>query len=254
MEEPYKQWAQYYDLFSSEEQTEMELGFIEFIFDKYGKSQVKKVLDVTCGTGRHAIPLAEKGYDIMANDRSPDMLGVAKEKAVQANVSIEFSQCDMREITWENEFDAVICINSAFNYMQTYEDAEEALKNFHKAIKPGGLAIVDLANFLKFFAEYKNEIASEHEMDGLIGKRVGRHSIQTKNAVFLHEEESQIFNSDGNVIHEIHELHKLRMFTYPEIHWLLELVGFSKIMCFSKFDDREEAGDDANRLIFVCIK
>ena len=254
MEEPYKQWAKYYDLFSSEEQTEDEMGFIEFIFKEYRKGQIVKILDATCGTGRHTIPLAEKGYDILGNDLSSDMLAMAKDKAVQAKVEIKFNQTDIREITWENEFDAVLCINSAFNYMHTDEDAQRALQNFFNALKLGGLAIVDLANFFKFFAEYKSEIASEHEKNGLTGKRVGKHSIQTKNAMFFHEEESQIFDSEGNLIYEIHEMHQLRMFNYHEIRRFLKDAGFSKIMCFSKFEDREEAGDDANRLIFVAIK
>lgn len=254
MEEPYKQWAQYYDLFSSEEQTEMELGFIEFIFEKYGDGQVKKILDATCGTGRHAIPLAEKGYDILANDRSPEMLAIARGKASNLEDQLSFNQGDIRELEWHEEFDAVITINSAFNYMHTDEDAEKALQSFYNALKPGGLAIVDLANFYRFFAEYKNEISSEHEMDGLTGKRVGKHSIHTKTAMFFHEEKSQIFDSGGEIIHEIHEMHQLRMFNYHEILRFLKGIGFSKIMCFSKFEDREEAGDDANRLIFVAIK
>ncbi len=254
MEEQYKQWAKYYDLFTEEGQTEAELSFIEFIFEKYSNSEIKKVLDATCGTGRHAIPLAKKGYELLANDLSSEMLAVAKEKATAHEIDLTFNQEDMRKIDWQEEFDAVICINSAFNYMHTDEDAEKALNNFYKALRPGGMAIVDLANFFKFFAEYKNEIASEHQKDRLTGKRVGKHSIQTKNAMFFHEEQSQIFNDKGEVIHEIHELHQLRMFNYHEILRFLKGAGFSKIMCFSKFDDREEAGDDANRLIFVAIK
>ena len=95
---------------------------------------------------------------------------MAKDKAAQTKIEIKFNQADIREITWENEFDAVLCINSAFNYMHTDEDAQRAIQNFYNALKPGGLAIVDLANFFKFFAEYKSEISSEHEKYGLIGK------------------------------------------------------------------------------------
>jgi 2-polyprenyl-3-methyl-5-hydroxy-6-metoxy-1,4-benzoquinol methylase len=79
-------------------ETQEELKFIRWAFKNFARRKIKNILDIACGTGRHAIPLAKLGYRVTAFDLSKEMLDIAKEKAKKENVRIEFKQEDMKEL------------------------------------------------------------------------------------------------------------------------------------------------------------
>ncbi|MBA3045846.1 MAG: class I SAM-dependent methyltransferase [Candidatus Thermoplasmatota archaeon] len=253
MAERYAQWAKYYDMMGSDELTQREMGFFEWAFETYGLGKDTMILDATCGTGRHVFPLLEKGYSVVANDLSPDMLGIAKEKAKRKGMKVVFTNHDMRELTFKNEFDAVMTINSAFNYMMTDEDASRALGCFFKALKDGGMLILDVQNFLDIYEDFKKVIEKQIEADGIKIKRKSTHSVEDRvKCIFRHQEDDTIII--GNRTEHVNEVHLLRMFNYHELKRLILGARFGKIMCFGSFDDREEAKKNAERLIFVAIK
>ncbi len=253
MTERYSQWAKYYDMMSSDELTLREMGFFEWALGTYGKGEDAIILDATCGTGRHVFPLLDKGYKVTGNDLSPDMLGIAMEKAKKNKLQVKFTNHDIRELAFQNEFDAVMTINSAFNYMMTDDDASRALESFFRALKPGGMLILDVQNFLDIYEDFKPLMEKEIEVDGIKIKRKSTHGIEDHvKCIFKHEEDDIIVIGDRT--EHIHEVHYLRMFNYHELNRLILGAGFGKVMCFGSFDDREEAKKDAGRLIFVAIK
>ena len=122
--------------------TDQEIDFIEAALDLESNA---KILDLYCGYGRHALQLAKKGYQVTGVDSTADFLSIAKQKALQLQVAIEFIQCDMREISFQHSFDAVISMFSAFGY---FDDAENAavIGKISQALKPRGLFLIDLLN------------------------------------------------------------------------------------------------------------
>ena len=253
MEERYSQWAKYYDLMGSDELTMREMSFIEWAFETYGKGKNTSILDVTCGTGRHVFPLLGKGYSVIGNDLSREMLAIAEEKAKKKGMNVMFTNHDMRELPIKGEFDAIITINSAFNYMMTDEDASRALVRFFKALKDGGMLILDVQNFLQFYENFSKIIEKDIKNEDIEIHRKSTHSIDDNlRCIFKHDEDDVV--TIGDRTEHIHEVHYLRMFNYHELKRLMRDAGFGKIMCFGSFDDREEAKADAGRLIFVAIK
>lgn len=93
MEYLYKKFAKYYDLCYSEKDYSKETGFLKFLIKKY-KISGKKILEVGCGTGGHAIHLCREGFDVVGIDLNKEMLDVAKKKTK----SIGFLQGDMRNL------------------------------------------------------------------------------------------------------------------------------------------------------------
>lgn len=70
------------------------------------------VLDVGCGTGSVAIPLAEKGFDVIAVDHSPEMIEIARAKTIEKGLEskIKFVRADAEKMCFKNSrFDAVTC-------------------------------------------------------------------------------------------------------------------------------------------------
>lgn len=102
-----------------------------------------EILDLCCGHGRHAIPLAERGYQITGQDLSPVFLEKAQVNAADAGVELSLVHSDMRQIPFNDTFDAVINIFSAFGYLESDEEDQRVLHQVHKALKPGGRFLLD---------------------------------------------------------------------------------------------------------------
>lgn len=105
---------------------------------------VKKILDVTCGTGSQVFYLIEHGYDVIGSDINANMLQVARNKAQEKNLDITFMQDDMRTVQ-AGQFDAVVSIFNAVGHL-IKTDFEMAMRNAYSNLKPNGLFIFDIFN------------------------------------------------------------------------------------------------------------
>ena len=90
-----KQWYEalfdnYAKSYDSECYVQGTVGEVDFIEKELGFDKSKRILDIGCGTGRHAIELAKRGYKVTGVDLSKSQLQRAKEKASDAKVEIEF--------------------------------------------------------------------------------------------------------------------------------------------------------------------
>ena len=119
-EDLFTNFAKTYDKEAFTKGTVAEAGFIE---KEIGFDQKKKILDVGCGTGRHAIELAKRGYRVTGIDLSQDQLARAKEKAKEAGVSVAFLRKDARTFAFREKFDLVIMLcEGGFPLMETDEE------------------------------------------------------------------------------------------------------------------------------------
>lgn len=103
------------------------------------------VLDIACGAGRHALPLARLGYRVTANDLSPFLLDTARREAAQEGLALEFSCCDMRHIA-PGSYDLIVQLFTSFGYFDNPEDDRLVLDKVAAALKPGGWYVLDLIN------------------------------------------------------------------------------------------------------------
>jgi ubiquinone/menaquinone biosynthesis C-methylase UbiE len=159
---------------------------------------------------------------------------------------------DMREIDFDAQFDAIICMNSAFLYLLTDDDILKTLKAFQRALNNGGLVIIDIMNFLSLIGRYREEVVGRQIKDGVVCETAIKHSIEDVPAIWNHDEFG-IINDNGREI-TYHEQHRLRMVNYNEMKRFLSDAGFRDIKCFSEFTDREEAKTNARRLILVGVR
>jgi len=252
---PYtKPFADYYDMRAEFliQSVDQELEFFAFVFDSIATIQVKTILDVGCGTGRHYVPLVKSGYKVAGMDQSQSMLDVLREKTSTAGLEAHIARKDMREINFADEFDAIICMNTALQYLLTDEDILLTLKAFYRTLKPGGVVIIDIMNFLFLMGGYKENIVQSYTRDGIVFERAIRHSMDDVPAIWNHHEFGIIEDSGRTITYR--ELHKFRMLNYNEMQRFLREAGFSDVKCFGEFTAREEVGSQSKRLVFVAVK
>ena len=102
-----------------------------------------RVLDLACGTGRVAIPLARRGYTVAGLDISQRSLDVARRDGPE----LDLRHGDMRELPWDDaSFDAVVNIWTAFGYFPTQAEDERALAEVVRVLEPGGIFVLDTVN------------------------------------------------------------------------------------------------------------
>ena len=147
--------------------------------------QPKKILDLACGFGRHTNRLAKMGHKMTGVDITPGFLEIARQDAVRKGVNVHYQQDDMRSITFDNEFDCVMILFTAFGYFSDEENLK-VLTNTRNALSPGGFLIFDTNHrdtFLKrmqpFFVVEKegNLMIDRMSFDSLHGRLYNRRVV-----------------------------------------------------------------------------
>lgn len=117
-------------------------------------NDVNRVLDVACGVGTQAIPLAELGYSVVAADPSDGMLEQARQLAQQRKVcdNIEFVRAAFHNLpdAVGGLFDAIVCKGNTLPHLLTDEAIENALQTFYGYLRPGGLLVIGMRDFELF--------------------------------------------------------------------------------------------------------
>lgn len=114
---------------------------VEFLIELLDLPPGRRVLDVGCGPGRHAVLLAKAGYEVTGVDVSRRFLDIAADAAREAAVKAAFFEVDARQMPFDDEFDAVISIcQGAFGLMG--KDDSLVLRRMMEAAAPGAPVVV----------------------------------------------------------------------------------------------------------------
>jgi len=101
-----------------------------------------RVLDLCCGPARHALVLAQRGFEVTGVDRSTFLLGKARERS--AGTAIEFVQSDMRDFVRPGAFDLAISLFTSFGYFESRDEDLAVLRNIRTSLKQGGAFVIDV--------------------------------------------------------------------------------------------------------------
>ena len=105
-----------------------------------------RVLEVACGTGRIAIPLARDGHAVTGIDLSRSMLEQAERKAAEAGVAVALHEADMRTFELGATFDLVLLPFNGMYLLRERADAEQCLAAIRRHLAPGGRFALDFTN------------------------------------------------------------------------------------------------------------
>ncbi|HSR17010.1 MAG TPA: class I SAM-dependent methyltransferase [Ignavibacteriaceae bacterium] len=222
-EELFENYALKYD---KESYTVGTIGECDFIEKEIKHNKEIKILDIGCGTGRHSIELAKRGYNVTGIDLSESQLKRAKEKALEQKLNINFQKNDARNLPFDNEFDlAIMLCEGGFSLMETDEMNYEILKSAAKSLKPKGKFIFTTLNGLfPLFHSVKDFINSQ--------TIEGNASYQSNSFNLMEFRDYNIttFEDDSGNKKELHS--NERYYVPSEITWLLKSLNFKTIDIF----------------------
>lgn len=160
------EWERFFDghapVYMDNSFTKNTVREIDFILKELKLPLESCILDIGCGTGRHAIELAKRGYQITGVDISAGMLAEARKPAREANVDVIWVQADAVKYTSTEKFDAAICLcEGAFGLLGTDDDPIEhdlsILRNIHAVLKPKAKLILTTLNGYRMIRQYNTE-------------------------------------------------------------------------------------------------
>jgi SAM-dependent methyltransferase len=144
-EEWFKNWfdtTYYHELYKNRDNNEASL-FIDKLVKKIKPPSNSNMLDIGCGKGRHAIQLANLGFDVTGIDLSKASI---EEALKQEKENLHFYQHDMREIFWINYFDYAFNLFTSFGYFNSKRENNNAIQSIAQSLKNGGKLVVDYLN------------------------------------------------------------------------------------------------------------
>lgn len=218
----------------------------EFIRSALQLMPGEEVLDIACGHGRHALLLARKGIHITGFDKCERYLEKARERV--SDLPARFVQGDLREMDFQEQFDAAYCYFTSFGFFD--DDTNfDILRRIARALKPGGRFLLDLQNREHYCSrepghEEYTEFERENRHYVLLSKcnfdpTVGRASVALK--LFGGKDEPQEMSFS------------IRLYSYPELRWLMKQVGMKITKSFGG-SDASPYGIRSPRLVVVAKK
>ena len=209
----------------TEERSEAEA---EFVIRALDLKPGDRVLDLCCGIGRHAVPLARAGLEVTGLDMSEEYLDMASYTAREAGVEIRLVQGDMREIPFSEEFDAVVNLFTAFGYFDSEADDQQVMDSAAVALKPGGRLLLDLLNRDWVAANFVRSESREGEDGTIYQERRDFDPVAGRNHV-----EFSITSRDGS---DRTVSHHIRLYVATEISRMLGQAGLTLERSYGGYD------------------
>lgn len=231
--------------------TDDDMAFLKKAFADHCDIGVSDILDVGCGTGRYVIPLANDGFSVTGIDNSPEMLAQGGERLKQHGLSASLLELDLMDMQETCRYDALLCMNSVICYFHETKDIIKALTLFRKALRPGGILVLEIWNIFGNAASFGSsdvyeindkEISITCRADNSYNSFTSIYHTILDVTVVDSGEERKFINDEF-----------LRAMTVGEVTAYLEKAGFTNVTAHLRKDTLEpESGDE--ELVFLAIQ
>ncbi len=219
--------AEEYLLFGYPDTEILDCEFMHQVFRTSGE-EIQDIIDIACGTGRHAIEMAKKGYQVTGIDISNHMLEAARRKAQEEQVSIQFLQIDMKALDFMDGFDAAYILFNTATLLIDNEDLIQFMNGIHAALKSRGLLVVEVNNLWPVIAigRLQNQIFHwDEEREGIRRARQTEIVIGPYNNIMAHHERKRYWREETELEPRADTFYT-RIFSLNEFDLLCRLTGF----------------------------
>jgi len=239
-------YADAYDLLYQDKDYKAECGLIERILKEYSQGPAQTILDLGCGTGNHALLLAQHGYAIVGVDASPGMVAHARRKAaiLEDGCSVEFHERDIRLVELGRKFDVALMMFAVLGYQMENTDVLSALRTARRHLRPGGLLVFDVWYGPAVLYQRPSDRVKVLPVAGGRVLRFASSELDTRRHVCTVR--FHMWRLEGErLVADIEEAHQMRYFFLRELELFLECTGFSLVR-LGAFPDFYKDPDDVS--------
>lgn len=240
----YKDWfnSEYYlKVYSHRDEEEAE-RLAELIINNIQLKNGSRILDMACGSGRHSIAFAKRGYNVTAVDLSENLLKDARKNSSSAGVQIKFFLTDIREFDSAEKYDLALNLFTSIGYFDEDEENFAVIEKAYGLLNNGGFFILDyfnrdfLVNNLVPITVLSINGVKITQSRSIEGKRVVKNITIAKN---------------GNVS-KFYE--SVRLYSFDELDEVLKKTGFRINKILGDFNGSSFDKSNSARLIFITQK
>jgi len=139
-------YAGYYDLFYVDKDYAAEAAFVRDIIQRH-KPSARSILDLGCGSARHAVEFARTGLTVTGVERSGDMIAHAKDRigrlSPDLRSQLRLVEGDATNYTPTTSYDAVVSLFHVVSYQTSNDALAGIFRCARLALSPGGLFVFD---------------------------------------------------------------------------------------------------------------
>jgi SAM-dependent methyltransferase len=238
-----------YDLIYGAKPYSEEAAFVARLLEEHGSGS-GRLLDLACGTGRHAREFAALGYEVTGIDYSSDQVEAARRNAP----GVSFHRQDMRELDLGSErFDAITCLFDSIGYPQTNEGVLAALERARVHLAPGGTLVVE---FLHAAALLRHgspvRVARWSTPSGGELVRISEVELDLRHDVMRVSYELFELAAEGDLLDHSTEEHANRYFTSEGMRALMSSAGLRAVAFVPAYVDSADIDDSVWHVLAVA--
>jgi len=247
-----KRHTELYDLFYADRPYKEQADFIHRYLERYASTQTRRILELACGTGSHALILEKLGFDMTATDYSHDMIACAQRKASAAKAKTQFYIQDMRNLDVPGRpFDACICLFDSIGYVETDEGLRQTLQGVHRHLRPSGLFLFEFWHATAMLQHYEPFRSKRWENQEGEVVRIAETELDVARNIAKVTYTIYETTSQGDS-HVSKETQTNRFFLVQEMADLLTVNGFSLIKSFDGFTESVNITEDTWHVVALA--
>lgn len=239
-------YARYYDLLYRDKDYADEVNFIHGLIQKHTPN-AGSILELGCGTGRHAELLSKMGYEVLGIDMSREMLEAANRRLIALEekqvARLSFDHGDIRTYRTERRFDAVVSLFHVMSYQATNKDLQGAFKTAKIHLKQGGIFIFDCWYGPAVLTDRPVVRVKRLKDETLSVTRIAEPKIHANENIVDVNYHVFIKNKTTGIVEELKETHRIRYLFKPEINFLFEQARFEFVDSVEWMTDRAPGFD-----------
>jgi len=248
-------YSRYYNLFYKDKDYAGEAAYVHDLVKKHHPG-AQSLLDLGCGTGKHAFLLGERGLDVAGVDRSEEMLAVAKARLAEGNASaarLSFHQGDIRTIRLARSFDVVVSLFHVMSYQTGNDDLLAAFATAREHLNPGGVFIFDCWYGPAVLTGRPAVRVKRLEDEEISVIRIAEPVMHPNDNLVEVNYQVLVRDKATGAVDELKETHRMRYLFRPEIELLLAGAGM-KLVAAAEWMTDSEPGFDTWGACFVAVK
>ena len=220
----YETLSAYYDRFTEDVGYAGWADFFERVFAREGV-QPRLILDLACGTGSLTRLLADRGYEMIGADASPDMLMQAMQNTMDCDPRPLFLNQRMEDLDLYGTVDVCLCCLDSVNYVTDPDTLQKAFERVHLFLEPQtGLFVFDVNTPEKFARIDGNAYVREDEDVFCVWQAAVEDGLCAY--------QFDIFERDGEAWTRAQETHEERVYPLEQLAAMLARAGFSEIKTY----------------------